>query len=277
MATEISPRPKVSVMICVYNGADVVMQAVDSILAQTFTDFELIVVDDGSTDDTAERVQACPDARLRFFQQAHLGIPQARNHALAQARGAYLAVLDADDVADPNRLEAQAAFLETHPEVVMVGTGYVQADQLLKRDKTVTPPLTDAAIRRAMLRGNPFCHSTVMMRRSAIDKVGFYSEAFPFVQDYELWSRLAQAGKLANLPELLVTRHYHSRSVSNNFRNEFYRFALFARANHYAIQRLGAPKTAYFYTVRAIVLFFILDLYAILKNWRHKQTAVLPS
>jgi glycosyltransferase involved in cell wall biosynthesis len=254
-------------MICVYNGAESVLDAIHSILNQTYTDLELIVVDDGSTDDTAVRIRTITDPRLRFFTQPHRGIPHTRNHALSHARAPLLAVLDADDTAHPTRLATQIAYMQTHPQTVLLGAGYIQQDHLRGVRKTVTPPPTDAAIRHALLRGNPFCHSTVIMRRSAIEQTGPYSTDFPFVQDYELWSRLAQCGQLANLPDPLVTRHYSPHSVSNNFRNELYRFTLFARANHRAIQRLNAPPTAYFFTVRAILLFFLLDTYAALKNW----------
>ncbi|MBE2221562.1 MAG: glycosyltransferase [Anaerolineae bacterium] len=277
MTTEPASLPTVSVMICVYNGADHVMNAVNSILAQSFTDFELVVVDDGSTDETAVLIQSCSDPRVKLFRKPHQGIPLTRNYALACAQADLLAVLDADDTAHPTRLQQQVDYMAKHPEIVLVGTSYIQVDHFRNTTKVVVPPLHDAAIRQAMVRGNPFCHSTIMMRRAAIDKAGGYSPAFPFGEDYELWSRLAQQGQLANLDEALVTRHYHARSVSNNFRDEFYRFKLFARTNHYAIQRLGAPKTAYFYTARAIAMFLVLDLYAALKAWRYKQTAVSSS
>ncbi len=263
--------PKVSVMMCVYNGEARILAAVNSVLNQTWADFELVVVDDGSTDDTAVLLQTIPDPRLRVFHQPHRGIPQARNHALAQARGHYLAVLDADDIAAPERLQRQVAYLDAHPQVVVVGSAYVQEDHLRGRSIPVTPPLTDAAIRRAMLHGNPFCHSTVMMRRTAVNQSGPYAEDFPFVQDYELWTRLALTGEMANLPDLLVTRHYHPHNVSNNWRREGLRLWLFMRANSRAIRRLGYP---WYHQLRVLLAlkFIPLDLYAAFKSRRAKRT-----
>ncbi|MBK6327508.1 MAG: glycosyltransferase [Chloroflexi bacterium] len=267
METNYSRPPKVSVMMCVYNGQAHIAEAVASILAQSFADLELIVVDDGSTDDTAVILQTITDPRLHVFSQSHLGIPQARNHALAQAGGEYLAVLDADDTAVPSRLEQQIAFLDAQPHIVVVGSAYLQEDHLRGRTIRVTPPTDDGAIRQAMLRGNPFCHSTVMMRRTAVNQSGPYAEDFPYVQDYELWTRLALTGQMANLPDFLVTRHYHQHSVSNSWRKEGLRLWLFMRANSRAIRRLGYP---WYHQLRVLLAlrFIPLDLYATLRSSR---------
>jgi glycosyltransferase involved in cell wall biosynthesis len=275
MENDTLPSPKVSVMMCVYNGAARIAEAVHSVLNQSFTDFELIVVDDGSTDDTAVLLHAITDPRIRVFTQPHRGIPQARNHALAQARGEYLAVLDADDTAEPDRLSVQVAYLDAHPRLVVLGSAYRQVDHLRGRTLSVVSPADDAAIRRAMLRGNPFCHSTVMMRRTAVAQSGPYSEDFPYTQDYELWSRLALTGEMANLPDFLVTRHYHQRSVSNRWRTEWQRLLLFMRANSRAIRRLGYP---WYHQLRVLLAlrFLALDAYASLRSWRLTQTHDQP-
>lgn len=252
---------------CVYNGEDFVGEAVDSILAQTFDDFELIVINDGSTDDTAAVLASYEDPRVQIFAQSNQGIPKSRNRALQHARGQYIAVLDADDIAHPARLARQVDCLDAHAEVVALGSGYKQVDVLRDRTFRIIPPTADGAIRRAMITGNPICHSSVMMRRSALERVGSYDERFHYSQDYELWSRLAQVGELRNLPEVLVTRRYHSRSVSNNLTTEFLRLRLFWQASSLAVQRLGFPQSYRLLALRSIVLFLALDLYSAVKHW----------
>ena len=267
MGNQTQESPRVSVTIVVYNGAQFIGEAIDSLLAQTFADFEVIVVDDGSTDETASILAAIDGPRLYVLSQNNQGIPRARNRALRHTRGGYVAVLDADDIAHPNRLAEQVAFLDAHPAVVAVGSAYRQVDMLRERTVDIVPPLEDVSIRRAMISGSPFCHSSVMMRRAALEQVGPYDEDFRFSQDYELWSRLAQAGELRNLPQVLVTRRYHTGSVSNNLRTEMLRLRLFWRASGRAAQRLGFPRHLRLLALRAMMLTLSVDIFAAAKYW----------
>ena len=233
--------PALSVLMSVYNGAAYLQQAVDSILAQTFTDFEFIIINDGSTDETAVLLSQFTDPRLRIVHQENIGLTRSLNRGIALATGRYIARMDADDVAWPGRFAAQAAFLDAHPEVVLLGTAYRHVDTARHRSIDIFPPTTNADIRRALLTENPICHSSAMMRRAALTAVGGYNEAFYYVQDYELWSRLAASGQVANLAEVLQTRHYHPQNLSNNFQTELKRLALHLRASRAAIIRLGYP------------------------------------
>lgn len=257
--------PKVSVTMCVYNGAAHIAEAVDSILAQDYADLELIIVDDGSTDATREILAGYTDPRLRWAGQAHRGIPIARNHALSLARGEYIAVLDADDIAHPARIRYQVAYLEKHPEVVVLGSAFEQVDLLLNRSRTIVNPQTNDEIRRTLVYSNPICHSSVMIRGSALKKSGPYDEAFRFLQDYDLWSRLAQHGQMANLPDVLVTRRYHRRSVSNDPSTELLRLSLFVRAGHAAVDRLNFPAYYRIFTWRALAIFVLSRLRDLVK------------
>lgn len=198
--------PLVSVLMPVYNGAPWIRDAVASVLRQTLGDIELIVVDDGSTDPTPEIVGAISDDRLRLERQPRAGLTRSLNRALALAWAPLLARLDADDIALPERLERQRAFLDTHPDVGLVGGAAREVDAAGRLVREVRPPTDDAGIRRALIRRNPFVHSSVMMRRQVIERAGDYDERWPVAQDYELWMRLSRITRLANLPDIVVIR-----------------------------------------------------------------------
>jgi len=198
--------PAVSVLMSVHNGAPWVRDAVASVLAQTAGDLELIVIDDGSTDATSELLAAVRDSRVRIERRAHAGLTRALNRALALARALLVARLDADDIALPERLALQRAFLGSHPDVGLLGTGAREVDEAGREVARIRPPEDDATIRRVLIRRNPFVHSAVMMRRTLVERAGGYDETLPVAQDYDLWMRLSRLARLANLPEPLVVR-----------------------------------------------------------------------
>jgi len=205
----------VSVLISVRNGAPWVREAVESVLAQTAPDLELIVIDDGSTDATPDLLGALRDPRLRVERHPPAGLTLALNRALALARAPLLARLDADDLAVPDRVARQRTFLDSHPEVGLLGTGAREVDPSGREMGIVSPPVEDAAIRRALIRENPFVHSSVMMRRSALLRVGGgYDETLPVAQDYDLWMRMSRITRLANLSAPLVVRRLVAGRVS---------------------------------------------------------------
>lgn len=190
----------------VYDGAQWVGGAVESLLTQTMADLEVIVIDDGSTDATPLVLGAFRDLRLRVERGARGGLTRALTRALELARAPLVARLDADDVALPDRLALQRRFLEDHPDVGLLGTWAREVDTTGRDVAIARPPVDDAAIRKALIRANPFVHSSVMMRRSALDRVGGYDPSYPVAQDYDLWMRLSRVTRLANLAEPLVIR-----------------------------------------------------------------------
>jgi glycosyltransferase involved in cell wall biosynthesis len=206
--------PAVSVLMSVRDGAPWVREAVESVLAQTAGDLELVVIDDGSVDATPALLAAVGDPRLRVERQAAAGLTRALNRAVGLARAPLLARLDADDLALPERLARQRSFLDAHPEVGLLGTAAREVDAAGRLVALVTPPAGDAAIRRALIRRNPFVHSSVLMRRSAVDAVGGYDESLPVAQDYDLWMRMSRVTRLANLAEPLVIRRLLPGRVS---------------------------------------------------------------
>ena len=222
-----SGLPTVSVMVPVYNTGRFVAATIESLLAQTFTDFELIVIDDGSSDDSPEILKqyAARDSRIRLTCRENRGIVTTRNEMLAQARGEFVAVNDADDISLPDRLERQVEFLRADPDVVCVGGHFDMIDSAGRRLTTLQPPADDAEIQRQALAGHcSICHSAGMMRRAAVERVGGYSKRFTYAHDLELWLRLGEVGKLANLDRTVIQFRLHNSSVSENKRDEQRRF-----------------------------------------------------
>jgi FkbM family methyltransferase len=197
--------PVVSVVLPVYNCPRYVGQAVESILAQTCADFELIVVDDGSEDETPDVVRRFTDPRIRLVTQANRGLAGALNRGIELARGRYIARQDQDDVSFPERVAKQVAFLDAHPRCALVGTWAEiwRGDE--RTDRVHAHPSDNANLKFQLLLNNPFVHSSVMIRRAALDRVGAYSTdpGRQPPEDYELWSRVAREFEVANLPEVL--------------------------------------------------------------------------
>ena len=231
--------PAVSVLMAVHNGAPWVAEALQSVLTQSLGDLELIVVDDGSTDATAAILAAVRDPRLSVERHPRSGLTRSLNRALARARAPLLARLDADDAALPERLARQHAFLATHPDVGLLGTGAREIDARGHEIRLIRPPEDDGAIRRVLIRRNPFVHSAIMMRRSLVEQVGGYDASFPVAQDYDLWLRLSGVTRMANLPDPLVVRRLVPGRVTLERDSE--RLRAEARARWRAIRRRTYP------------------------------------
>lgn len=214
-----STSPLVSVLMPVFDAERYVAGAVDSILGQTFKDFELLIVDDGSTDRSVEimRTYARRDRRIRLTTRSNRGVSVTRNELLRAAVGEFIAPMDADDVALPHRLEREVEFLAEHPDVVCVGASYRiidQASRLIHRAFPVTQQ--DEEIQQLLLRGHCSLHQpTVMYRRAAALKAGGYDEQFQAAEDMDLWLRLGEIGKLANMPDQVLEYRVYGKSLSD--------------------------------------------------------------
>ena len=214
--------PLVTVLMAVHNGADYVEAAVESILRQSFADFEFLIVDDASTDDTPPRLARFTDPRIRRVRnETNLGLARSLNRGLALARGVLIARQDADDVSHASRLGEQVAFLEREPGVAVLGT---QVRYIDARDRTVSaapwPKSTSAlAIRWQLLFDGPFVHASVMFRRDIVwTELGGYDESFATSQDFELWSRVGAGGHaMRNLSATLVDFRIHPASASMRY------------------------------------------------------------
>jgi glycosyltransferase involved in cell wall biosynthesis len=218
-----SRTPTISALMPVYNAARYLAEAIDSILAQTWTDFELIILNDGSTDGSGKILQryAQQDDRIKLSSRnpggrTNRGIPKTRNELLAQASGEFIAVVDADDVSLPDRFARQLAFLRLHPDILCVGSDLNWIDQQNRPLGHCKMPQSNREIQALLLGGiSMLHHPSALVRRSALLQVGGYDETMVASADLDLWLRLGEIGQLANLPETLLNHRLHSQSITH--------------------------------------------------------------
>jgi len=214
--------PSVSVLMSVYNGADYLRESVDSILNQTFADFEFIIIDDASTDNTPAILDSYPDQRIvRLHNPHNLGLTHSLNRGLAIAQGRYIARHDADDIAHVERLAKQVHFMDAQPDLGLA-CGHITrinaaGQPTFKKESTNLPRLSPLALRWELLWTNPIMHSTVMLRKSVLDEHQLqYNPNYNGAEDYELWTRLAHLTDLARMPEMLSYYRILSSGVSGS-------------------------------------------------------------
>ena len=230
--------PKVSVILPAYNGEALIYDAIQSVLAQTMDDFELIVLDDGSSDNTLRLLQKLSDRRLRVYHHSNIGLPATLNRGISLARGRYIARLDHDDLMMPTRLEMQARYLDAHPEVALLGTAAQIFVGSQPSERYHRHPASNKALRLRLLFDNPFVHASVMFRRDVIMAIGGYctdkSRLPP--EDYELWSRVARVHDVANLEDVLTVYREVPGSLSRIGENPFLEKVLtFSTENIYGV------------------------------------------
>ena len=206
--------PQVSVVTSVCNGEAYLEECVESVLNQTFQDFEYIILNNGSTDGTARILQQYTDPRLRIIHQENLGISRSLNKGINLSNSDLIARLDADDFSSPQRLEKQVTFMEKHPDIVLCGSRWLEliGEKLYKQ--IVDFVETDQAIKKSMSLFNPFSHSAVIFRKKAFLTTGGYSERFKYTQDYDLWVRMLAFGETLILKEELAVVRIHKQSGS---------------------------------------------------------------
>jgi glycosyltransferase involved in cell wall biosynthesis len=239
-----------------YNGERYLDAAVRSILTQSYTDFEYIIIDDGSTDGTNTILNAFKDTRIRLLRnERNLGIVASLNRGIAAATGMYICRMDADDIAAPERLKRQVAFLNDHPDIALVGcsVGLVNETGALVGKESF--PTTSEEIRRTIFIRNPFAHGSVVVRSAVLRAVGNYDARFLHNEDYDLWLRLASGHRLANIPDQLLFRRLHAGSITVSRETELVRYRIktiahairaYYRSPFLAIH-LVRPVLAYFY------------------------------
>jgi glycosyltransferase involved in cell wall biosynthesis len=217
-------RPRVSVLLVVRDAARFVGEAVDSILAQTFGDFEFLVYDDGSTDDSCEVLEraAGRDLRVQLFREEARGLTAWLERGVGDACGELVARMDADDVAHPERFARQVAFLDRHPECLVVGSDALLVDPRRRPIRRLGVRTRHEEIEAELLRGrgDALLHPSVMMRRADVVAVGNYRTRYRVSQCLDLFLRLAERGRLANLPEPLLEYRQHLCKVSGERKGE---------------------------------------------------------
>lgn len=208
-------RPLVSIIMAAYNCGPFVRQAIESVCAQRYQNWELLIIDDASTDTTAQMIASVSDTRIRLLTHAkNLGIEGTRNEALHLADGKYVAVLDSDDVwLDEHKLETQVAFLEAHPQCVIVGTYITHISATGVATGSTRYATDDSTIRNRILIRNQFAHSSVLMRNDALKKtLGYRGE---LAEDLDLFLQLGNHGTFANIPEYVTGYRMHGTGASS--------------------------------------------------------------
>jgi len=251
--------PVLSIIMGTYNSEKYISEAVDSILKQTFTDFEFIIVDDGSVDKTASILKnfCQKDSRIKvLWQKENIGLARSLNRALNIAKGKYIARMDADDIALKERLEREIEFLEKNEDYSIVGTGcyFLNSKGEIFGEKIF--PIYDKDIKKELLKGNAFLHSSVMIKREIMAKFGGYDEKFKFSQDYDLWLRMMNHCKMHNLPEKLMVKRFHYRCLTIEKKKEQSKYALKARIN--ALKRGDYPLWALIYLIKPVIVSYFL-------------------
>ena len=243
--------PRVSVVTTVFNGEPYVDRAIPGILAQTFADFEYIVVDDGSTDRTPEilRELAARDPRVRVFSPGRMGVAAAANYGIAQARGEYIARQDFDDRSYPDRLRLQVAFLDAHPEVGVVGGHYILVDENRGERYVRMPPTEHSAILSAMARYIPFANTLVAFRKRVWSEAGGYPEVSD-LEDLLFWVQVGKLGwRFANIPDVIGEHYVHATSFFHRSFKYRDRQRNLAKVQAHAIRELGLPSWTYLFAL----------------------------
>jgi GT2 family glycosyltransferase len=243
--------PQVSVVTSVYNGEAYLEECVNSILNQTFQDFEYIILNNGSTDRTPEILDRFTDSRLRIVHQENLGIAQSLNKGVDLSNGELIFCLDADDYSVSQRLEKQITFMDQHPEIVLCGSRFTVLVGKETFDQTIPFIAENAAIRKSMGYFNPISHSTVIYRKKAFIESGGYNKKFKYCQDYDLWLRILHCGEAHILKNPLSIVRFHELSGSNENRKAMKLEGLQIRWN--AFRQFGTnPLTFMYYYLKSL-------------------------
>jgi glycosyltransferase involved in cell wall biosynthesis len=230
--------PRVSVLLGCWNNAATLPRAIDSILAQTLDELELIVVDDGSTDETPAIVDGYRDSRLRRLGLEHMGIARSLNRGLESARAPAVAFQDADDWSLPGRLERQLTVLDQRPEVAVVGCWMDEIDEA-GRPLATRQPRCAGSVARVLPRFNPIPGTCAMVRRAAALEAGDFDPRFRFAQDYDLWARISERHEIFCLGEVLAMRQMSSAAAGSRHERDQIRETLRIRLD--LIKRRRSP------------------------------------
>jgi Glycosyltransferases involved in cell wall biogenesis len=235
--------PALSVLLPVYNGERFLAEAIESILAQTFTDFEFIIINDGSRDGSGAIIDdyAARDARIRAFHQDNRGLVDTLNRGIALARAPLIARMDADDISLPRRFERQIHRFENRPDLAAVGGCIIHIDETGKLIHRSDYPAGGAALRRFLERASPLAHPAVIMRRDVVCGLGGYRRQYKYAEDYDLWLRMHDAGySLENIAEPVLHYRQHVEKVSFQHSQQQALTAFVARLAH-RVRVAGLP------------------------------------
>ena len=240
-----NPTPAISVVLPVYNAERYLREAVDSILAQTFTDFELILINDGSTDGSGDicREYSQNDPRIVLIDRPNGGLVSALNDGIAKARAPLIARMDADDISMPERFACQYAHMMEHPNLAVLGSAIRLIDETGQITGLGSYPLSPTEVKDALTSGwnCPVAHPVAMMKRDVVLDIGGYRAAFTHAEDYDLWLRLVERDQgIANLPQTLLNYRTHGTNVSVVHQDKQRLATVLARSS-YKMRQAGEP------------------------------------
>jgi glycosyltransferase involved in cell wall biosynthesis len=215
-------NPKISIIIVTYNRDMFIREALDSALAQSYTDWEIIVLDDASEDTTGDIVKEYTnkDSRIKYYKNdENMGIAKTRNTCLYLARGIYIAPLDSDDTwLDKDKLKKQVEFLDANPDYALLGGGIMHVNTKSEPVKKVLFPVYDSVIRNIILQYNPFAQSTLLYRKNVAIECGGYSTEYKICDDYDLWLKIGLKYKFTNIPQILSSYRIHGGNITHTKR-----------------------------------------------------------
>jgi glycosyltransferase involved in cell wall biosynthesis len=268
----VAKSPAITVLMAACNAEDIVGESVEAILGQDFTDFEFIIINDGSSDQTLSLLNsyAKRDKRIRVIDQENTGLTRALNRGLKSARGQLIARIDADDIAMPDRLTRQYDVMSKSADILLTGGKCIS---IFPKDKEVPSRwISEEKLRKAVFFNTPFAHSTAMFRRDAAKKLGWYDESFITSQDMEFWMRFMKEGRVVMINHPLIRRYVGEDSISVKRRWRQFYDAARARWLHNSIMRL--PYTLYYACRGLIIILMPESILIALKRRIYKNDVV---
>jgi glycosyltransferase involved in cell wall biosynthesis len=252
--------PLVSIVMPVYNAEVYLREAIDSILAQSYRNLEFIIINDGSTDTSKDIIFSYTDPRIRYLEnEQNMGIIRTKNKAIDFATGHYIATLDGDDIATPDRIEKQVHFMETHPGHGLCGTMHQEIDSKGNLLKKSFFPANDTDVATYMLLANCFCHSSTMVRANLMKELK-YSDDYYVAEDYELWYRISKQAKITNLPDYAILYRIHANNISTTRQKQM--FATVKKLASRILTDLGIPYSESELETHSNLLSFTDDFFA---------------
>jgi len=260
LSYQMKSNPKISVLMSVYNGEKFISESINSILNQTYKNFEFLIVNDGSTDNSEKIIESFSDSRIIYLPKQNTGLTKSLNYGLSRAKGKYIARIDCDDFSLPHRLEYQIKKIEKNKELGLVAS---RAKIIENKKNGYTPFYTDDDIQEIIKTKNPFVHSSVLISKDYFEKINFYNESYRVTQDYDAWMRLSKISKISMVDDILVERHVLGDSISKK------KYILQA-INSYRIRKneINLFKNIYLFLYQILanmipqnILFFIKKLY----------------
>ncbi len=247
---------KISVIMAVHNGQPYLIDAIDSILKQTWKNIEFIIVDDASSDETSKIISSYEDKRIRYIRNLkHHGLTSSLNIAIALATGEYIARMDADDIALPNKLAIQEKILEDNPQIAMVGSGAELIDKKGLKIGVRRYPESYEAIIKEIVKYNPFIHPSVIIKKNVLDDIGYYDKSLDGAEDYDLFLRISKKHAVRNLPDILLRYRISKENISWRKIKKIEAASLRTRIK--AISNYGYPKWQIIYLIKPILAFMV--------------------